>query len=320
MAPGSRGLRLSAAGTSSSMIRPAGPAARDVHELDAERPARFAARRRCAHGRRASEGPTATIGSVAARRSRRRRRRGGPARRPPRSRRAPPRPARSLLRSTKILSTVPSARRRDLDRRLVRLHLDQRMILRDCVALLHEPARDLRLGQPLAEIGELELVGHGGAGYCEVAAVAPQLIGREDELVTIARLLEAPASASAQRSCSTAIRDRQDRALAGRGRSGAGRGYRVLSSRPSEAETRLSYTGLTDLLGDVVDDVLPALPAPQRRALEAALLLAEPDAGTDERAVAAAFLSSLRALVGGRAALPRRRRRPVARRGRRRPA
>ena len=84
---------------------------------------------------------------------------------------------------------------------------------------------------------------------------------------------------------------------------------------PSEAETRLSYAGLTDLLGDVVDDVLPELPPIQRRALEAALLLGEPDAGADERAVAAAFLSSLRLLVGGRAALPRRRRPPVARRG-----
>ncbi|HKY25412.1 MAG TPA: AAA family ATPase [Gaiella sp.] len=74
-------------------------------------------------------------------------------------------------------------------------------------------------------------------------------------------------------------------------------GYRVMSSRPAESETRLSYAGLTDLLGGIVDDVLPALPSIQRRALEAALLLGEPDAVADERAVSAAFRSALDLLV-----------------------
>ena len=56
-------------------------------------------------------------------------------------------------------------RRGDLDGRLVGLHLDERLILGDLVTLRDEPARDLGLGQALAEVGELELVGHGGAGY-----------------------------------------------------------------------------------------------------------------------------------------------------------
>jgi hypothetical protein len=52
--------------------------------------------------------------------------------------------------------------RRDLDRRLVGLDLDERVVLRDLLALRDEPARDLALGQPLAEIGQLELIRHGG--------------------------------------------------------------------------------------------------------------------------------------------------------------
>src|SRR5205807_1528563 len=50
--------------------------------------------------------------------------------------------------------------RRDLDRRLVGLHLDERVILGDLLAFLDEPARDLAFRQALAEIRELELVRH----------------------------------------------------------------------------------------------------------------------------------------------------------------
>ncbi len=56
-------------------------------------------------------------------------------------------------------------RGRDLDRRLVGLHLDERLILVDRLPLRDEPARDLGLGEALAEVGQLELVGHGGGGY-----------------------------------------------------------------------------------------------------------------------------------------------------------
>ena len=78
----------------------------------------------------------------------------------------------------------------------------------------------------------------------------------------------------------------------------AARGYRILSSRPSEAETRFSFAGLTDLLGSAAGDVLPELPPIQRRALEAALLLGESEIHADDRAVAAAFLGALRLLAG----------------------
>ena len=75
----------------------------------------------------------------------------------------------------------------------------------------------------------------------------------------------------------------------------ADRGYRILLSRPSEAETRFSFAGLTDLLGSA-SEVVAGLPTIQRQALEAALLLGEPAIHIDERAVAAAFLETLRRL------------------------
>jgi DNA-binding CsgD family transcriptional regulator len=64
-------------------------------------------------------------------------------------------------------------------------------------------------------------------------------------------------------------------------------GLRVLSSRPAEAERSLAHVGLGDLFADVVDDVLPALTAPRRRALEVALLREEASGDpVDDRALA----------------------------------
>ncbi len=51
-----------------------------------------------------------------------------------------------------------------------------------------------------------------------------------------------------------------------------GSGFRVISSRPTEAEARLPYSALVDLFGDVLDEIQPDLPPPQRLALDVALL------------------------------------------------
>jgi DNA-binding CsgD family transcriptional regulator len=73
---------------------------------------------------------------------------------------------------------------------------------------------------------------------------------------------------------------------------------RVLTASPVEAETKLSLSTLGDLLGDVLGDVLPALPAPQRRALEIALLLEEGDAQpTDPRTLGVSLVNSLTRLA-----------------------
>ena len=72
---------------------------------------------------------------------------------------------------------------------------------------------------------------------------------------------------------------------------------RVLSSRPTEAERDLALTGLGDLLEGALDEVLPALAPPRRRALEVALLLEEADDPLDPRALAVAVRGALELLA-----------------------
>jgi len=77
----------------------------------------------------------------------------------------------------------------------------------------------------------------------------------------------------------------------------AGRSYTVLSCRPAESEVTLSFAALSDLLDGLLDQALPPLPPPQRRALEVALLLEDPAGSPPEpRAVAVAFLAVIRHL------------------------
>lgn len=72
----------------------------------------------------------------------------------------------------------------------------------------------------------------------------------------------------------------------------------VLSSRASEAEIRLSFTVLGDLLVPALDRAMEDLPGAQRNALEAALLLGGPARSRpDARAVSVAVLGVLRALA-----------------------
>src|SRR5438876_11538139 len=74
-------------------------------------------------------------------------------------------------------------------------------------------------------------------------------------------------------------------------------GLRVLSSRPAEAERGLAHVGLGDLFEDVLDEVLPALSVPRRRALEVALLLEEAEDAVDPRALGIAARSALELLA-----------------------
>jgi DNA-binding CsgD family transcriptional regulator len=75
-------------------------------------------------------------------------------------------------------------------------------------------------------------------------------------------------------------------------------GYRVLSTRAAEAEARLSYTALGDLLDRVIDDARSLLPSPQLRALDAALLRGGSERSRpDQRAVSLATLEVLRILA-----------------------
>ena len=77
------------------------------------------------------------------------------------------------------------------------------------------------------------------------------------------------------------------------------RGTRVLSHRAVEAEAVLSFAGISELLADAADEVLPSLGDLRRRALEAALLLDGSSSGgaVEPRAVGLAVLDTLRALA-----------------------
>jgi predicted ATPase len=105
------------------------------------------------------------------------------------------------------------------------------------------------------------------------------LLGREAELAAIDALLDSAGSGFAALVLegepgigkTTVWREGVRRA--------EGRGFRVLSCRPAEAEAMLSFSALADILGPVADAALPALPGPQRQALEVALLRVDPGCG-----------------------------------------
>ena len=128
---------------------------------------------------------------------------------------------------------------------------------------------------------------------------ATEVIGRDAELARTAAFLDALSSGPS--------------GLVIEGEAGAGkttlwlagveeareRGYRVLETRPAEAEAGLPFAGLGDLVESVVDEVIEELPEPQADALRVALLLTPPrGAPPDERAVAVAVLGVLRELAG----------------------
>ena len=125
-----------------------------------------------------------------------------------------------------------------------------------------------------------------------------QLVGREAEQAAIARLLT-PAPDG-------------PRALLLEGEAGIGktilwkaalstamlRGYLVLNSAPTEAESGLPYAVLCDLLDPVAEEAMASLSGPLRNALEVALFRAPAEQGpTDQLAVSTAFLRLLRHLA-----------------------
>jgi DNA-binding CsgD family transcriptional regulator len=133
-----------------------------------------------------------------------------------------------------------------------------------------------------------------------VSLAARHLVGREEELEAIVGLLSAPDDLPGVAVLSGEAGIGKTALWLAGIEAASARGYRVLSSRPSDAETKFSFGGLTDLLDNTAAEVLAELPPLQRRALEAALLLGESEIQADDRAVAAAFLGALRLLAGDR--------------------
>src|SRR5574338_1007560 len=137
-----------------------------------------------------------------------------------------------------------------------------------------------------------------------VQGVPEQPVGRELELEAIDRLLvnrDALPAALIIEGPPGQGKTTLWRAGTNRARASA---YRVLSCRPSGGEVNLLFGGLSDLLAENAEPMLPRLPPPQRRALEVVLLLADANAdkadgaAADPRAVGAGVLNVVRALFG----------------------
>ena len=125
-----------------------------------------------------------------------------------------------------------------------------------------------------------------------------ELVGRDEELASLLALLDARNGLSAVAVVTGEAGIGKTTLSLAAVEAAQARGYLVLSCRPAEADAAFSFVGLADLIGGVVSDVLPQLPRPQRRALEAALALSDskgPPAG--EGVVAFAFLTTLRELA-----------------------
>ena len=126
------------------------------------------------------------------------------------------------------------------------------------------------------------------------------VVGRDDELGALEALLDprrpvgGPSAVALEGEAgigkSTLWREAVEAARA--------RDLRVLTARAAEAERTFAHAGLGDLLDGLLPETLPRLTPPQRRALEAALLVGD-DAGApaDPRALGVAVLSTLEALA-----------------------
>src|SRR6516165_2511765 len=123
------------------------------------------------------------------------------------------------------------------------------------------------------------------------------VVGRDREMAAVAAFLDAVPSGTCGLVLEGAAGVGKTTVWRAGAAQAAGRSYTVLSCRPAELEATLSFAALGDLLDGVLDRALPQLPPPQRRALEVALLLADP-AGSppEQRAVCVAFLAVLRHL------------------------
>ena len=110
-----------------------------------------------------------------------------------------------------------------------------------------------------------------------------QLVGREEELSSLFALLDAPDGSAAQAVVAGDAGIGKTALWLAVVEEARARDYVVLTCRPSDAEARYSFSGLGDLLGGVLPDVLPQLPTPQRRALQTALALSDADEPVEER-------------------------------------
>jgi DNA-binding CsgD family transcriptional regulator len=132
------------------------------------------------------------------------------------------------------------------------------------------------------------------------AEVGLEVIGRDEELAAVAAVLEGAANRAAACVVEGDIGVGKTTVWTAALDAAAERGYRVVSARPAEAETSFAFAAIGDLLRESVDTVLPALPPPQRRALETALLVAEGTGAPEQHTVSVAVLAAILRLAAER--------------------
>lgn len=125
------------------------------------------------------------------------------------------------------------------------------------------------------------------------------VVGREEELGAVEALLEAVTQGPAAALIEGAAGIGKTTLWAAGVEAARRQGARTLVSTGAGAEVKLGYAALTDLLAEIEDAPIDALPAPQRRALGAALLRSEQADGEppDPRAVATGLVGVLEGLA-----------------------
>ncbi|MBV8982585.1 MAG: AAA family ATPase [Acidimicrobiia bacterium] len=120
------------------------------------------------------------------------------------------------------------------------------------------------------------------------------MVGRDRELGAIERLLDraAPAALTIEGPAGIGKSTLWQRTID----LAAERGWLTLACRGVEAEARLSYAGLGELLEPVFEETWAQLIEPHRRAIEAALLGTGDDGSVPQHAVSAGFLGALQIL------------------------
>ena len=127
-----------------------------------------------------------------------------------------------------------------------------------------------------------------------------EVVGRDEELAAVAAVLERAADEAVACVIEGEIGVGKTTVWTSALLAAAERGYRVVSARPAEAETAFAFAAVADLLREDMDTVLPALPPPQRRALETALLVEESTGAPEAHTVSVAVLAAILELAAER--------------------
>lgn len=123
------------------------------------------------------------------------------------------------------------------------------------------------------------------------------MVGRDRDIAFIERFLEAVPGGFAVLAIEGAAGIGKTTLWEAATKGSSDRHYRILTARPTEAETGLSFAGLVDLMAEVPASAWSELPAPQRKALEAALLRTQAESPVESGAISIAVLGVIRALA-----------------------